>query len=173
MLTEGLLAGGGVGHKRRLFTLSLLLSTWIPMGSLIALGYSETPGPGLQAATAILVFVNGLHVAATLCLYVDRQFLRLVWGDRGRYVYGPAGIILGSGLIFGLATQELQAYWLLTYWAWQAYHYGRQNLGIYALTSLAEGRRVDGAGPIRPAVSPRATPSARGRYSQKNDAAAR
>ena len=31
----------------------------------------------------------------------------------------------------------VQAYILLIYWAWQAFHYGRQNTGIYSFASIA------------------------------------
>lgn len=142
MATEHQFSGESAALKRRLFTLALLLSTWIPIGCFIAVGFSDTPGPGLQVAKATLVFINGLHVAATLGLYVDKQFLRLIREERARYVYMPLALILGSGLVFALAGPVIQAYWLLIYWAWQAHHYGRQNIGIYSLAAIAQGRRV-------------------------------
>ncbi len=142
MMTERLFSEESAAVKRRLFTLALLLSTWIPMACLIAAGFYETPSRGPQATQTTLVFINGLHVAATLCLYVDSQFLRLIKQNQARYVYFPLAVSIGSGVIFALGSLVMQAYWLLIYWAWQAYHYGRQNIGVYSFASIAQGRRV-------------------------------
>src|SRR6185503_20965024 len=43
-----------------------------------------------------------------------------------------------TGLIFAFTNTITQAFVLLFYWAWQAFHYGRQNIGIYAFASIAE-----------------------------------
>lgn len=142
---EPFLPGSDDDRKRWIFALALLLGTWIPMACLIAVGWSDAPGVGLETAKAALVFVNSLHVAATIWLYVDRRFLRVMAQHRARYVYAPLAVVLASGTVFTLAGPEVQAYWMLVYWAWQAYHYGRQNVGIYSFASIAEGRCAERA----------------------------
>jgi hypothetical protein len=124
-----------------MFTLALLLSTWIPMAFFLAVGSLGSPGPGLDAVKAALLFIGGVHVAATLLLYVDRKFLRLVVEDKVRYVYVPFAAIVGSGLVFTAGGAAVQASALLAFWAWQTLHYGRQNVGVYSFAGIARGWR--------------------------------
>jgi hypothetical protein len=49
--------------------------------------------------------------------------------------------VIGTGLLFAFSLPILQAYLFLLFWAWQAYHYGRQNLGIYSFVSIAQKAR--------------------------------
>src|SRR5687768_13876487 len=86
----------GFTRERWLFTLALLLTTWIPMGFFCVVGSVEKPGGGLEIAKAALLFIGGFHVAATLVLYVDKTFLPLVRQDPVRYVHVPLVAIIGS-----------------------------------------------------------------------------
>jgi hypothetical protein len=70
--------------QRRLFMLALLLGTWIPMAFFLTVGSLGTPGGGLGATRTALLFVGGLHVTATLLLYVDKKFLRVVSENKVR-----------------------------------------------------------------------------------------
>ena len=127
--------------KRRLFTLALLLSTWIPMAFFIGLGSLGKPVGGLETARTALLFIGGFHVAVTLILYLDKRFLRLVTENKARYVYVPLGAILASGFLFAFGGLVIQAYSYLIFWAWQTHHYGRQNIGVYSFASIARGWR--------------------------------
>ena len=124
-----------------MFTLALLLSTWIPMAFFLAVGSVGSPGGGVDTVKAGLLFIGGVHVAATLLLYVDRKFLRLVVEDKVRYVYVPFAAIVASGFVFTAGGAAVQASALLAFWAWQTHHYGRQNVGVYSFAGMARGWR--------------------------------
>src|SRR5262249_49993396 len=55
---------------RRSFTLALLLGTWLPMAFFLTVGSMPGPGAG-DGIKAALLAIGGVHVAATLILYVD------------------------------------------------------------------------------------------------------
>jgi len=77
MTTGAPLSSTNITLDRRLFTLALLLSTWVPMAFFITVGSLGTLGGRLDMAKATLLVVGGAHVAATLMLYVDKRFLSL------------------------------------------------------------------------------------------------
>ena len=109
------------------------------MAFFMAVGSFGTPNFGFQTTKTILLFLGGIHVPATLLLYVDKEFLGIVREHKARYVYLPITLSLGSGLIFAFGRPVMQSYLYLIYWAWQAYHYGRQNIGVYAFAAIAQG----------------------------------
>jgi len=62
-----------------------------------------------------------------------------VSGGYAGAILSPAiGIPPWAGFLFAFASTVVQAYILLVYWSWQAFHYGRQNIGIYSFASIAE-----------------------------------
>jgi hypothetical protein len=128
-------------RKRLCFTLSLLLGTWIPMAFFIAVGVLGTSTAPVRSTKAILLFIGAIHVPATALLYVDKGFLRLIPANRARYLYLPIVLSIGSGMIFAFGSLMSQVYLSLIFWAWQAYHYGRQNIGAYSFASIAQGWR--------------------------------
>src|SRR5262249_31699454 len=65
----------------------------------------------------------------------------IIQRNRPRYIYVPLLLTLITGLVFAFANVTTQAFVLLLYWSWQAFHYGRQNVGIYAFASIAETSR--------------------------------
>src|SRR5258707_6994484 len=136
------LAAGGQARIRasgkRAFILALLLSTWVPMAFFFPLGKVATPSFSLNSFKTFLVFFGTAHVQATLFFYTDKGFLHLVRENKPRYVYLPLLLIVGTGLVFLLAGTLIQTYVLFFYWAWQAFHYGRQNVGVYAFVSISE-----------------------------------
>ena len=99
------------------------------------------PHAGVQTTRSVLIFLGLVHVPVTLMLYVDRDFLRLVRASKARYIYLPIALIIGSGMIFTVGGVLLQACASLLLLGWQAYHYGRQNIGVYAFASMAQGWR--------------------------------
>jgi hypothetical protein len=131
----------GAARARRLFSLGLLLCTWIPMLFFLAMGGHDNWGTGARATKAVLLFLSAVHVPATALLYGDRAFRGLIRESMVRYVYLPIVLVLGSGAVFAFAAGPAQAYLWLGFWAWQAYHYGRQNVGVYALAATAGGWR--------------------------------
>jgi hypothetical protein len=125
-------------NGKRVFLLALLLSTWVPMIFFIFFAQVATPSFSLNSIKTLLVFFGTAHVQATLFFYTDKDFRHLVRENKRRYVYLPLLLIVGAGLVFLLAGPLIQACVLFFYWAWQAFHYGRQNVGIYAFVSISE-----------------------------------
>jgi hypothetical protein len=129
--------------RRRWFMLALLFSTWLPMLFFIAVGQAQNLTGGINTLRSLLLFLGTAHVPATLYFYVDREFAPIVRANRARYVYAPILLAIATGIIFTVANSQMTAFVLLGYWAWQAFHYGRQNVGIYAFVSIAEGRTAN------------------------------
>lgn len=126
---------------KRWFVLALLLSTWVPMAFFITLGHFGATSGGIEGIKGVLLFLGTAHVPATLFFYTDKDFSSVILNHKARYVYLPLLLTVGTGLSFVFANASTQAYLLLFYWAWQAHHYGRQNIGVYAFVSLAERTR--------------------------------
>jgi hypothetical protein len=144
MTTGTSLSSANLTLDRRLFTLALLLSTWVPMVFFITVGSLGTLGGRLDTAKATLLFVGGAHVAATLMLYVDKRFLSLVRESKARYIYVPLALILASGFVFTFGGRVIQVGSYAILWGWQTYHYGRQNIGVYSFAGIAQGWLRDG-----------------------------
>jgi len=123
---------------KRWFLVSLLLSTWVPIVFFILLAPSAATGTGLAGVKTIFLFLGTAHVPATLFFYSDREFRPIIKDHRFRYVYVPIFLTLIAGFLFAFSGLTATAFLLLTYWSWQAFHYGRQNWGMYAFASIAE-----------------------------------
>ena len=128
-------------NGKRAFLVSLLLATWAPMAFFISIGQIATPSFSLNSFKTLFVFFGTAHVQATLFFYTDKDFHGLIRENKRRYIYLPLLLIVGTGLVFLLAGPAIQTYVLFFYWAWQAFHYGRQNVGIYAFVSISETRK--------------------------------
>jgi hypothetical protein len=78
--------------------------------------------------------------SATLFFYTDKDFRSIIREHSLRYIYFPIFITLLTGFLFTFP--QLTPFILLAYWSWQAFHYGRQNWGMYAFASIAETRKA-------------------------------
>jgi hypothetical protein len=122
------------------FLLALLLSTWIPMLFFISIAHLETTYFSIRGMKSIFLFLGTAHVPATFFFYTDANFSHIIREHKARYLYFPLALTLGAGLLVAFSSPTAQAYLFLIFWAWQAFHYGRQNLGIYSFASIAQGR---------------------------------
>jgi hypothetical protein len=93
---------------------------------------------GYAGTRTLLLFLGTAHVPATLFFYIDKDFSEIIRKHKTRYIYFPILLTITTGLLFAFASTLVQAYILLMYWSWQAFHYGRQNLGIYSFASIAQ-----------------------------------
>jgi hypothetical protein len=123
---------------RRWFILALLVSTWVPLAFFIALGQVTTFGQGIGGIRSMLLFLSTAHVPATLFFYTDKEFAGIVRSKPARYIYFPLLLTIATGLLVAFSNTTTQAFVFLTFWGWQAFHYGRQNVGVYAFVSIAE-----------------------------------
>lgn len=136
----GSLDGRSIGNVllKRWFLVSLLLGTWLPIGFFILFAPPVGASGSLASLKAVFLFLGTAHVPATLFFYADKDFSSIRKSHPVRYIYVPLGLILVTGILFAFASFTIQAFVLLIYWSWQAFHYGRQNTGIYAIASIAE-----------------------------------
>jgi hypothetical protein len=123
---------------KRYFLLSLLFFTWLPIAFFLLLAPPDAATGSLANIKTIFLFLGTAHVPATIFFYTDKEFSRIIKNHKVRYVYIPICLVLATGLLFALASHVIQVFALLAYWAWQAFHYGRQNIGVYAFASIAQ-----------------------------------
>lgn len=101
---------------------------------------------GFGGMKTLLLFLGTAHVPATIFFYVDKDFSEIIRKHRARYIYFPIILTVATALLFGFGGTLIEAYILLFYWSWQAFHYGRQNSGIYSFLSIAtRGTKPDRA----------------------------
>lgn len=123
---------------KRWFLTALLLATSLPIAFFILLAPPGNEGGGLGGIKTVFLFLGTAHVPATLFFYTDKEFAPIRKRHPWRYVYVPLFLIVVTGLLFAFTPLAVQAFALLLFWAWQALHYGRQNVGMYAFASVAE-----------------------------------
>jgi hypothetical protein len=123
---------------KRYFLLALLVSTWIPFVFFILLAPSNAAEGNFATIKSVFLFLGTAHVPATFYLYRDPEFSGIIKNHKFRYIYAPILLAIVTGLLFVFLSRPSQAFILLTYWAWQAFHYGRQNIGLYAFASIAQ-----------------------------------
>ena len=133
---------GGSLLLRRWFLIGLLLATWLPIGFFLLLAPAAGASGGLSSIRSVFLFLGTAHVPATLYFYFDKDFASIRRNHPVRYFYVPLLLIAATGAVFAFTSVTVQAFVLLLYWSWQAFHYGRQNLGMYAFASIAETGRA-------------------------------
>ena len=103
----------------------------------------------------LLFLGSSVHVAATGWLYTLPDVRAHVTARPLRYVWIPAGLVVTGAVTAAAASPAAMACLLLAYFAWQFFHFHKQNLGLAALAasvhrvrplSRAERRAVMGAG---------------------------
>ena len=124
-------------HLKPIFLVGLLLTTWVPMAFFLLSSRIESSLYGFAGMKTALLFLGTAHVPATIFFYIDKDFSEILKRHRARYIYLPILLTISTGLFFAFAGTIVQAYILLIFWAWQAFHYGRQNTGIYSFVSIA------------------------------------
>jgi hypothetical protein len=127
---------------KRWFLISLLLATWLPILFFVWLAPPVGASGGLAGIKTVFLFLGTAHVPATIFFYTDQGFSAIRKSHPFRYIYVPLLLVVLTGLVFVFSTLTVQAFVLLIFWSWQAFHYGRQNVGIYAFASIAETGRA-------------------------------
>lgn len=139
------LKGRGIAKNvllKRYFLVALLLATWLPISFFILFHPAPGAGIGLTGIKMIFLFLGTAHVPVTLLFYTDKEFSEIIKNHRLRYIYVPVCLTLVTGVVFAWFSATVQVFVLLAYWSWQAFHYGRQNVGIYAFAAIAETGRA-------------------------------
>jgi hypothetical protein len=110
----------------------------------IALAPPANAQPG-RALQWLLFVGSSVHVAATGWFYSVPEVRGYVWQHRQRYVYVPLALVAGTAVVAALVPPERFAVPLLAFFAWQFFHFQKQNLGMAALAGVSRG-----AGSVRP-----------------------
>lgn len=85
-----------------------------------------------------LLFVgSSVHVASTAWFYAVPEIRGYARQRPGRYVWAPLALIGSAALVPVLLAPEQFSWVLLPYFAWQFFHFQKQNVGLVALTSVA------------------------------------
>jgi hypothetical protein len=95
----------------------------------------STNGAG---AVGWLLFVgSSVHVASTGCLFFLPEVRSVARGHPCRYWWVPSGLIALAALISAVLSPSRLAWLPLVFFAWQFWHYQKQNLGMAALAAAS------------------------------------
>jgi hypothetical protein len=112
----------------------------------LALTLAPDPGQAPGNALRWLIFIgSSVHVGATAWFYTDREVRGHMSTRRGRYVYAPIALVVGSAAVASVVPLDRLTVPLMAFFAWQFFHFQKQNLGMAALAATAHG-----AGALRP-----------------------
>jgi len=85
--------------------------------------------------TCLLFLGSSVHVASTASLYTMREVRAYAGSRKARYVWAPICLVLALSAAAATITPSAFAWLLLPYFAWQFFHFQKQNLGIASLTA--------------------------------------
>lgn len=87
----------------------------------------------------LLFLGSSVHVASTAWLYGLREVRSYAVSHPLRYVWVPLGLVVTAAATAALLSPVVMAWLLLPYFAWQFFHFQKQNLGMAALAASAHG----------------------------------
>lgn len=126
------------------FQIAMILATLVPMGVLLVQkGWTMASGAplGLLAGLAVaLGFLGTAHVPSTLYLFSDQKVRAFMRNTPGQLVGIPVLIVLLSTVLFAAVPLQHVMFVALFYVLWQAWHYGKQNVGVFAFSCIMEQR---------------------------------
>ncbi|BBH16495.1 hypothetical protein Back2_07820 [Nocardioides baekrokdamisoli] len=129
------------GSARSLRTIWLLATLLLTVGPLV-LAVSLAPSIHSSPPTALvwLLFVgSSVHVGATAWFYTVADVRTHMRGHPWRYYWIPLALVVVTAMIAAIASTEAMTWVLSGYFAWQFFHFQKQNLGISALAARSLG----------------------------------
>jgi hypothetical protein len=123
-------------------------------GGAVVLAPPASAAP-IRGLAWLLFLGSSVHVAATGWLYTLPDVRAHVTARPLRYIWIPAGLVVTGAITAAAASPAAMAWLLLAYFAWQFFHFQKQNLGLAALAASvhrvrplgrAERRALIGAG---------------------------
>ena len=130
---------------RRVWSLGILTLTLVPLALAIVTAPEGAHAAGPVLAWLLIVGYTG-HVASTACLGSYPEVRALAHRQPVRLLLAPVLLIFGSAALACALPARSFSWFLLVFFAWQFFHFQKQNLGMVALTASAQG-----AGPLRSA----------------------
>ena len=117
---------------RSQFAVGLALATFAPLllAPLVAPAVGSTPSQVL--GTLVVVGYAG-HIAVTGWLWTVPDVRTMVCTRRARLIAVPAMVVIVSALVSVATTGRVLRVLLVVFFAWQFFHFQRQNLGLVRL----------------------------------------
>jgi hypothetical protein len=137
-------AAGGRSGIPRVWLTGTLAVTLAAFALAIALA-PPASAPPVRALAWLLFVGSSVHVASTGWLYTLPEVRGYARQHSAKLVVLPAALILATAVLAAVLAPATMAWFLLPYYAWQFFHFQKQNLGMAALA--ASSRR---AAPLRP-----------------------
>ena len=123
---------------RRSWLAATLVCTFGAFAVTIALAPSASVSPtrGLQW----LLFVSSsVHVSSTGWFFTLPEVRAYAASRRARYVAVPLALVVGTAVLALLVPPSRFTWLLLGFFAWQFFHFQKQNLGMAALAGVSAG----------------------------------
>jgi hypothetical protein len=122
---------------RRGYVAAMLAVTLVPLIAVVVFAPAADAQP--SSALVWLLFVgSSVHVGSTAWFYSVREVRAHMRRHPARYFGAPAGLVLGCAALAPLLTAAQTTWLLLGFFAWQFFHFQKQNLGVAALAARAE-----------------------------------
>ena len=99
-----------------------------------------------RGLTWLLFIGSSTHVASTGWFFSRPQVRGYARARPGRYLVAPALLVVSTALLAGVVAPQRFAWLLLGFFAWQFFHFQKQNVGLAVLAGVSES-----AGRVSPA----------------------
>lgn len=125
---------------RRLWLVGTVVVTAgsVVLGALLAPPAGTTP---LRGLTWLLFVGSSVHVAATGWFFTVPEVRAHARRHPGRYLLSPATLVLATAAVAAALTPHSFAWLLLAFFAWQFFHFQKQNVGMAALACATQRLR--------------------------------
>lgn len=129
------MAGPRARHR---WLLATLLVTVVPIAAvaLTAPAHDARPAAGLGWA---LFVGSSVHVGSTAWFYTVPEVRAHMRAHVRRFLLAPAALVVAAAAVAAALSPEHLAWLLLAFFAWQFFHFQKQNLGVSALAARAYG----------------------------------
>jgi hypothetical protein len=94
--------------------------------------------PPTAALTWLLFVGSSVHVASTGWLLTVPEVRAHAGRSRLRYRWVPIGLVIGTAATAALTSPATMTWFVLGYFAWQFFHFQKQNLGMAALAASSQ-----------------------------------
>jgi hypothetical protein len=121
-----------------LWLIATVLLTAAALAAAVAMAPAASTSPGRGLAW-LLFLGSSVHVAGTGWLYTLGEVRRHARTHLSRYVWAPIGLVLGGAIAAVVVSPVMFGWLLLPYFAWQFFHFQKQNIGMAALAASSRG----------------------------------
>ena len=130
------------GHRpatlRRTWLAAAIAVSVAPFGLAVALAPAAGANPTV-ALTWLLFVGSSVHVAATGWFYCVPEVRAHMRAHPGRYAVAPVALVFALAVAVPLLSPAALTGLLLGFFAWQFFHFQKQNVGVAALAARAVG----------------------------------